>query len=147
LPPSSSAWIVNVRDPAGSVTSALKALPPAAGVLRAAGAVVVGREVAGAVGRVVVIVEEVPAGDVVGEAVAVVVVVRPVRALHDQVRRFELAVAEGVDQVLRRDRTGRADPPAVGEADAWVRATRRAPPEAEPPAPAAREREAVATVR
>ncbi len=54
---------------------------------RAAGAVVVGGEVARGVGRFVVVVEEVPAGDVVGEAVAVVVEMLAGHALHDFMAR------------------------------------------------------------
>ena len=87
------------------------------GVDGAAGPVMVRGEVAGGVRRVVGVVEEVPAGDVVGIAVAVVVEVLAGLALRYQVAgRIDLAVSEGVDQVLRGDQRGGAGAPGVGEA-------------------------------
>ena len=90
-------------------------------VVGAAGAVVVGGEVARQISRFVVVVEEVPAGDVVGEAVVVVVEVLAGHALRDQVGGgFDLASAEGVDEVLPGDQARGPGATGVGEAHARV---------------------------
>ncbi len=91
------------------------------GVEGAAGAVVVGGEVARQVAGFVVVVEGVPAGDVVGEPVAVVVEVGARNAFGQEVARLvDRAAPERVDQVLGCDELGRTLPADVGQRHARV---------------------------